>query len=74
MGYIKNLLISLSGGWDRHADPLWDGGHIKLWSKRTLSRLLEEVGFSTLQMTGVGRLPGLWMTIVVDAQKINGSL
>jgi SAM-dependent methyltransferase len=25
-GYLKNLAISLVNGWDRHADPLWDGG------------------------------------------------
>lgn len=30
--YLKNLAISLSGGWDRHANPLWDGGHKTLES------------------------------------------
>jgi 2-polyprenyl-3-methyl-5-hydroxy-6-metoxy-1,4-benzoquinol methylase len=68
-GYLKNLLISLSGGWDKHANPLWDGGHIKLWSRRTLSTLLNEAGFTSLQISGVGRLPGLWMTTVVVATR-----
>src|SRR6476659_1862711 len=36
-GYLKNLLLSLSGHWDQHLNPLWDGGHIKMWSKETLS-------------------------------------
>ena len=31
-GFIKNLLICLTGKWDSHHNPLWDGGHIKFWS------------------------------------------
>lgn len=68
-GYLKNLLISLVGGWDRHANPLWDGGHIKLWSRRTLSALLTEAGFKDLQFAGAGRLPGLHMTMVARGIK-----
>ncbi len=68
-GYLKNLVISLLGRWDKHADPLWDGGHIKLWSRRTLSALLNEAGFRNLQFSGAGRLPGLWMTMIAKAEK-----
>ena len=68
-GYAKNLLLSLMGKWDKHADPLWDGGHIKLWSRRTLSALLTEAGFQNLQFRGAGRLPWLWMTMVMAADK-----
>lgn len=68
-GYWKNLLISLVGKWDAHANPLWDGGHIKLWSRRTMSCLLEETGFTHLQFHGAGRLPGLWMTMVMSGDK-----
>ena len=68
-GYLKNLFISLSGGWDNHANPLWDGGHIKLWSRRTLTQLLEEAGFGAIKIKGVGRFPGLWMTMVASAEK-----
>jgi 2-polyprenyl-6-hydroxyphenyl methylase/3-demethylubiquinone-9 3-methyltransferase len=68
-GYWKNLLISLLGKWDSHANPLWDGGHIKLWSKRTLSCLLSEVGFRNLRFHGVGRLPGIRMTMVATGEK-----
>jgi 2-polyprenyl-3-methyl-5-hydroxy-6-metoxy-1,4-benzoquinol methylase len=68
-GYLKNLLISFTGSWDKHANPLWDGGHIKLWSRRTLSALLAEAGFTDLRFTGAGRLPGLWMTMVFGATK-----
>ena len=68
-GYLKNLALSLLGKWDTHADPLWDGGHIKLWSRRTLSRLLAEAGFKDIQFRGAGRLPFLWMTMVMSASK-----
>jgi len=68
-GYLKNLLLSLMGKWDKHANPLWDGGHIKLWSKRTLSALLAETGFKNILFRGAGRLPGLWMTMVAKAEK-----
>ena len=64
-GYLKNLALSLANKWDSHADPLWDGGHIKLWSRKTLFRLLAEVGFEELRFRGAGRLPWLWMTMVV---------
>jgi len=68
-GYFKNLMISLLGKWDTHVNPLWEGGHIKLWSKRTLSRLLREAGFRTLEFRGAGRIPGLWMTMIARATK-----
>ncbi len=68
-GYLKNLLISLTGKWDAHANPLWDGGHIKLWSPRTLTALLQESGFTSVEIRGAGRMPGLWMTMVARALK-----
>lgn len=68
-GYFKNLAISLLGKWDTHANPLWDGGHIKLWSKRTLEELFTEAGFTNLRFRGAGRVPGLWMTMVVKAER-----
>lgn len=72
-GYLKNLAIAVAGKWDSHADPLWDGGHIKLWSRRTLTRLLEETGFQQIQFRGVGRFPGLWMTMAMSGDKPGGS-
>jgi len=68
-GYFKNLVLSLFGKWDSHADPLWDGGHIKLWSRRKLTALLTEAGFGEVAFRGAGRLPWLWMTMVLRASK-----
>ena len=63
------LALAVAGKWDAHANPLWDGGHIKLWSRRTLSLLLEETGFQNLQFRGAGRAPLLWMTMVMSGDK-----
>ena len=66
-GYLKNLLIAISGKWDSHANPLWDGGHIKLWSRKTLNVLLEEQGFKVTHFIGCGRLPYLWKSMIIRA-------
>jgi len=68
-GYLKNLVLSLLGKWDAHANPLWDGGHIKLWSRRSLAQLLAEAGFTNLRFRGAGRAPWLWMTMVMAGDK-----
>jgi 2-polyprenyl-3-methyl-5-hydroxy-6-metoxy-1,4-benzoquinol methylase len=68
-GYLKNLAISLAGGWDRHHAPLSDGGHIKFWSRATLTALLEKNGFRVLQFRGAGRWPWLWKAMILVARK-----
>lgn len=39
-GYLKNLTIALANKMDYHLSALWEGGHIKFWSRRTLAILL----------------------------------
>lgn len=68
-GYLKNLMISLAGNWDRHADPLFDGGHIKFFSRRTLSFLVGEAGLVNLRFLGSGRFPYLWKSMFIAATK-----
>lgn len=31
-GYLKTFALAVAGNSDSHANPLWDGGHIKLFS------------------------------------------
>lgn len=38
-------------------------------ARKTLTRLLEETGFENIQFRGAGRLPYLWMTMVLSADK-----
>lgn len=68
-GYLKNLAISIKGEWDRHASPMWDGGHIKLWSVRTLTRLLDTSGFERIGWEGVGRVPYLWRSMLMHGSR-----
>jgi 2-polyprenyl-3-methyl-5-hydroxy-6-metoxy-1,4-benzoquinol methylase len=68
-GYLKNLMISAADGWDRHADPLFDGGHIKLFSRRKLCALMEEMGFRNLQFRGAGRFPYAWKGMIISGTK-----
>jgi 2-polyprenyl-6-hydroxyphenyl methylase/3-demethylubiquinone-9 3-methyltransferase len=44
--YLRNLLLSLTNRWDHHHGPLWDGGHIKFFSKATLHQIWAESGFT----------------------------
>lgn len=68
-GYLKNLLIAISGKFDHHVNPLWDGGHVKFWSRNTLTTLLAEAGFENIQFQGAGRIPYLWKSMVLTAQR-----
>ncbi len=67
-GYLKNLSLAIAGKWDSHANPLWDGGHIKLWSRETLSELLQEKGFVVTAFIGCGRVPYLWKSMIICAR------
>lgn len=68
-GYAKNLVLSLLNKWDTHMDPAWDGGHIKLWSRATLTGLLENNGFTVTEFHGVGRFPYLWKSMILVARR-----
>jgi len=69
-GYIKNLALSVCGAWDKHHSPLWHGGHIKFWSRRTLTQLLTGSGFEVTGFIGAGRFPYLWKSMILIARKL----
>lgn len=68
-GYWKNLALALTGKMDRHFTALWDYGHIKFWSVRTLTALLEEAGLRVERVIRVGRLPVLAKSMIVIARR-----
>ncbi len=68
-GYFKNLILSLANAWDKHHTVLWDGGHIKFWSYKTLKNLLQKSGFDNFIFRGAGRAPYLWKSMVISAKK-----
>jgi 2-polyprenyl-3-methyl-5-hydroxy-6-metoxy-1,4-benzoquinol methylase len=67
-GYLKNLVLSIFNKWDHHHTVLWQGGHIKFWSKKTLSNLLNNHGFKVTQFKGCGRVPFLWKSMIIMAK------
>jgi 2-polyprenyl-3-methyl-5-hydroxy-6-metoxy-1,4-benzoquinol methylase len=69
-GYLKNLAISLVNGWDRHFGASDDGGHIKFFSRRTLTSMAESHGFRVVRVHGAGRVRGLWKSILLVAKKV----
>ncbi len=68
-GYWKNLALALSGKLDRHFTALWDHGHIKFWSMKTLTLLLEEAGFRDIRFARVGRVPALAKAMIAVARR-----
>jgi 2-polyprenyl-3-methyl-5-hydroxy-6-metoxy-1,4-benzoquinol methylase len=67
-GYWKNLMLSIFNKWDAHLGPTWHGGHIKFWSRKTLSQLLMDKGFSIVTFKGCGRVPYFWKSMVIKAR------
>lgn len=56
-GYLKNLAVVASGGFDRHFNPLWEGGHLKFFTEAKLRELFDETGFRRQEFHRVGRIP-----------------
>ena len=67
--YLKNLALALTGKMDAHFTALWDHGHIKFWSYKTLSMLLTETGFTDIRFERVGRIPPLAKSMIAIARK-----
>jgi 2-polyprenyl-3-methyl-5-hydroxy-6-metoxy-1,4-benzoquinol methylase len=69
-GYLKNVVMALSGKLDPHFTVLWDGGHIKFFSRKTLEALLEEQPFKVMAFAGAGRAPYLWKSMLIKAKAV----
>jgi len=68
-GYLKNVALAVSGKMDSHFTALWDGGHIKFFSRKTLSALMREAGAKELGFVRVGRIPPLAKSMVCIFKK-----
>jgi len=68
-GYLKNLALSVFGAWDKHHTVDWEGGHIKFFSEKTLSKMLIQAGCSNITFKNAGRAPWLWKSMVCRAEK-----
>lgn len=68
-GYWKNLLLAATGKMDDHFTALWDHGHIKFWSRKTLGQLLEEAGFRNIRFAYAGRFYPLSKSMFAYAER-----
>ena len=68
-GYLKNLSLAITNKLDSHFTALWDHGHIKFWSIRTLTTLLNEAGLSVKCIKLVGRIPTFAKSMIFLVQK-----
>ncbi len=68
-GYLKNLVLAVTGKMDAHFHALWDHGHIKFRSIPTLTTLLTEAGFETPRFERVGRVPPLAKSMIAIARR-----
>jgi 2-polyprenyl-6-hydroxyphenyl methylase/3-demethylubiquinone-9 3-methyltransferase len=68
-GYWKNLALALTGKLDNHFTALWDHGHFKFWSVRTLGELLRDSNFGDIRFLRVGRVPALAKSMIAVARK-----
>lgn len=69
-GYLKNLLLAIFNRFDFHFSPHWTGGHIKFWSRKTLTKFLEKNNFEIIDFKGCGRYFFLWKSMLIKARKI----
>ncbi len=68
-GYWKNLALSLFNHWDKHHTVDREGGHIKFFSEKTLTRMLNTCGFNNIIFHNAGRAYWLWKSMVCRSQK-----
>jgi 2-polyprenyl-6-hydroxyphenyl methylase/3-demethylubiquinone-9 3-methyltransferase len=69
-GYLKNIVLAVTNRTDRALAALWEGGHIKHWSYRTLRTLGEQHGFEFVAFEGAGRsIPMLWKGMMMVFRK-----
>lgn len=67
--YLKNLVLAASGAMDKHFTALWDHGHIKFWSVKTLTELFAEQGMIREKVLRVGRIPILGKSMILVFRK-----
>ena len=65
-GYLKNLALALTNHCDTHWHPLRDYGHVKFFSRATLTQLFEEQGLRVERFTRAGRVPALAKSMIVQ--------
>jgi len=67
-GFLKNLALALTNKFDHHWHPLRDYGHVKFFSRETLSQLFGEQGLKVQRFARVGRVPALAKSMILQGR------
>jgi 2-polyprenyl-3-methyl-5-hydroxy-6-metoxy-1,4-benzoquinol methylase len=67
-GYLRTVARAVAGA---NGSPLRLalGDATRVWDRRALARLLHDAGFENIQFRGVGRVPLLWASMIVAADR-----
>ena len=66
-GYLKNIVLALSGKLDQHFTVLWDGGHVKFFSVATMMAILQSEDFTSFKFNFAGRFPYFWKSMLCSS-------
>lgn len=67
-GYLKNIVLALFNKMDHSFSALWEGGHIKFWSRKTITILLQNAGFRNIKFKGTGRCHFIWRHMIIKGE------
>lgn len=70
-GYLKNLALAITGKMDKHFTVLWDNGHVKFFSVSTITKLLENEGYTNIDFRFAGRFPYLWKSMLCSSKFVS---
>lgn len=73
-GWLKNIALAVTNRMDRALTALWEGGHIKHFSRATLTELMQRAGFVEVAFHGAGEgwrahAPYLWVGMIMAFRK-----
>lgn len=68
-GYVKNLMMALTGNLEKHLDTSWSGAYVHFFTPRSISNLLARSGFSDIAITRAGRIPALAKSMIVTCRR-----
>lgn len=70
--WTKNLALAVTNKFDHHWRPGWDHGHIKFFSRATLTAMAQECDFEPVGFYRVGRIPPLAMSMILVCRRAAG--
>ena len=68
-GYLKNLVLAVTGRLEGHLDTLWSGSYVHFFTVASITRLLAQAGFADIAVVRAGRVRYLAKSMVVTCTK-----